>query len=170
VASGLRHDLALQDKSALAALIAEFVGGQLKVAPEHRAEPVLRLMRKPAWPVFEEFLAFFETASRQAGKEQYLVPYLMSCLPGCGEADMADLAAWLKAKGWRPRQVQAFVPTPGTLATALYFAGVDPQGRPISLARSEAERRRQHRFLSPPEETARPRSIARRGWRAKSRP
>ena len=148
-ASGVRLDLALEDPGYVRALVGEFVGGQLKVAPEHKSAAVLRLMRKPRFETFERFLTLFERASAEAGKEQYVVPYLMSAFPGCTDADMHDLARWLRAKGWRPQQVQCFVPTPGTVATAMYHAAIDPDGRPIPVARTDAERLRQHRILVP---------------------
>lgn len=144
VASGLRYDLALKDPKALQALVAEFVGGQLKVAPEHVVDGVLKLMRKPGLRVFQRFLDIFTQESRQAGKEQYLIPYLMSGLPGCTDADMAAMADWLKKRGWRPRQVQCFIPTPGTLATAMYYAQATPDGRPLYVARTDAQRQKQH--------------------------
>lgn len=149
VASGVRHDLALQDPEYVHALVSRYTGGQLKLAPEHTGSRVLRLMRKPPLDVFTRFMATFERLSREAGKEQYIVPYLMSAFPGCTDADMHTLARWLKAQGWKPRQVQCFIPTPGTVATAMYHAGIDPEGQPIPVARSDAERLRQHHILVP---------------------
>lgn len=148
-ASGVRHDVAVLDESYVRALVGEFTGGQLKLAPEHSCERVLWLMRKPPFKAFEEFLTVFQRLSRQAGKEQYVVPYLMSAFPGCTEADMRSLAAWLRRRGWRPQQVQCFIPTPGTVATAMYHAGIAPDGTPIHVARKDAERLRQHRILVP---------------------
>jgi uncharacterized radical SAM protein YgiQ len=150
VASGVRYDLALQSPAYTETLLRRFVGGQLKIAPEHISPPVLELMRKPGPEVFERFLAVFQQVSQAAGKEQYVVPYLLSAFPGCGEGDMALLSAWLGKKGWRPQQVQCFVPTPGTVATAMYAAGIDPKGSAIFVARGERERRRQHEMLVPP--------------------
>ena len=147
VASGLRFDLALRDENALAAYTMDFTGGQLKIAPEHCADAVLRAMRKPSLPVFERFLDAFAALSRKAGKEQYVIPYLMSAHPGCTDDDMRELARWLKKRGWRPRQVQCFIPTPGTLATAMFYSGKDARGNPIPVARSDAERLRQHHIL-----------------------
>lgn len=149
VASGLRHDLALQAHRALKALTMEFTGGQLKVAPEHISERVLRGMRKPGREVFERFLEEFRRHSEAAGKEQYVIPYLISAFPGCTDQDMRELADWLRARGWSPRQVQCFIPTPGTVATAMYFTRLDPEGNPIHVARSDAERLRQHGILCP---------------------
>jgi uncharacterized radical SAM protein YgiQ len=147
VASGVRHDLALRDDDYLRGLVGELVGGQLKLAPEHCSDRVLGLMRKPRFASFERFCARFDEVSRAAGKEQYIVPYLLSAFPGCTDDEMRDLARWLRRRGWRPRQVQCFVPTPGTVATAMYHAGIDARGRPIHVARSDAERLRQHGIL-----------------------
>ncbi len=147
VAGGVRFDLALRDSEALWAYTSEFTGGQLKVAPEHTAPEVLRLMRKPSIRTFERFLEAFAAACGRAGKEQYTIPYLMSAFPGCTPEHMRETAAWLKKRNWRPQQVQCFIPTPGTVATAMYFAAIDPDGKPIYVARSDAERLAQHRLL-----------------------
>ena len=147
VASGLRYDLALTEEEFARAFVQRYVGGQLKVAPEHSEDAVLARMRKPGFAVFERFLRFFTAASKAKGREQYLIPYLMSALPGCRDEEMRRLKRWLDQHGWRPQQVQCFIPTPGTLATAMYYAGVDTQGRPIPVARSDADRLRQHRIL-----------------------
>jgi len=147
VASGWRMDLALADLPALSALIREFVGGQVKVAPEHASAHVLRLMRKPGFAVFEEFLRVFARESSQAGKRQFIVPYLMSAAPGCSEQDMRELADWLGARGWKPTQVQCFIPLPGTAAAAMYYAKTDLAGLPIHVAATDAERLRQHAVL-----------------------
>ncbi|MGE4299245.1 MAG: YgiQ family radical SAM protein [Desulfovibrionaceae bacterium] len=149
VASGLRLDLALRDQATLRDYVAEFVGGQLKVAPEHSDPATLRRMRKPAYEHFETLCAVFEKESRASGKEQYIVPYLMSGFPGCTDEAMRALADWLRGRGWRPRQVQCFIPLPGTVAAAMYFAGVDADGAPIAVARSDAARLRQHGILVP---------------------
>lgn len=147
VASAVRHDLALRSPIYLRTLVRRFVGGQLKLAPEHCVDHVLRLMRKPPFLLWEAFLERFEEESAQAGKEQYIVPYLMSAFPGCTEDDMKALAAWLRRRGWRPQQVQCFIPTPGTVASAMFYAGIDESGTPIPVARSDADRLRQHRIL-----------------------
>ena len=158
VASGIRYDLGAKQKEPLRTLVREFVGGQLKIAPEHSSERVLALMRKPAFEQFEAFLSLFERESRRAGKEQYVIPYLISAFPGCTEDDMRALAEWLHKRGWKPRQVQCFIPTPGTVATAMYHAGIDTEGNPIHVARTDRERLRQHHILMPehgaPEKTA----------------
>ncbi len=149
VASGWRMDLALQDKAALGIMIREFVGGQAKVAPEHLCDDVLGIMRKPGVAIFERFLQEFEKQSAKAGKKQYVIPYLMSAHPGCTKNHMRELASYLAARNWRPQQVQCFIPLPGTMAAAIFFSGVDERGRPVYVARSDAERLQQHGLLMP---------------------
>ncbi|MFT4302532.1 MAG: radical SAM protein, partial [Desulfovibrio sp.] len=149
VASGVRADLALRDASALAAYTGEFTGGQLKVAPEHCATGVLSLMRKPPLEVFEAFLASFVRQSKAAGREQYVVPYLMSGFPGCTDDDMRTLSSWLRQRNWNPRQTQCFIPTPGTIATAMFYCGKNEAGEDIYVARTDAQRLRQHGLLMP---------------------
>ena len=149
VASGVRADLALRDADALAAYTGEFTGGQLKVAPEHCAPSVLELMRKPSLDVFEVFLDSFVRQSRAAGREQYVVPYLMSGFPGCTDEDMRTLSRWLRQRHWNPQQTQCFIPTPGTIATAMFYCQRDETGEPIYVARTDAQRMRQHYILMP---------------------
>ncbi|MDD2219072.1 MAG: YgiQ family radical SAM protein [Desulfoplanes sp.] len=154
VASGVRFDLALQDMKALIGYLNEFVGGQLKIAPEHVCDSVLALMRKPGVKVFEEFLSVFSRETAKAGKEQYVIPYLMSAFPGTTDDDMRTLAGWLEARGWHPRQVQCFIPIPGAVATAMFYTGFTPNGKKIYVARTDADRIRQHRILIPAEGTS----------------
>ncbi len=147
VASGVRFDMALQDPEALKAYTTEFTGGQLKVAPEHICGPVLRLMRKPDLAVFEEFMQAFGELCRASGLEQYVVPYIISAFPGCTMEHMREMAAWFARRGWKPRQAQCFIPTPGTVATAMYYSGRGPDGEPVYVARTDAERLEQHHLL-----------------------
>lgn len=147
VASGVRPDLALRDPEALAAYAVEFTGGQLKVAPEHCRQRVLELMRKPGPEPLEAFLDAFVAANRRSGREHYVIAYLMSGFPGCTDEDMHALARWLERRHWSPRQTQCFIPTPGTVATAMFWCGRDEAGNPIPVARSDAERLRQHGIL-----------------------
>lgn len=151
VASGIRADLARRDPMAMAAYTGEFTGGQLKLAPEHCSRTVLEMMRKPPVDVFEDFLASFMRQSRKLGREQFVVPYLMSAFPGCTDDDMRSLARWLRQRHWNPRQTQCFIPTPGTIATAMFYSGKNEEGEDIFVARSDAERLRQHRILMPRE-------------------
>lgn len=168
VASGWRIDLAVTDMRSLACMIREFVGGQAKVAPEHQVNHVLKLMRKPGFETFETFLDLFDRESKKAGKKQYVVPYLMSAFPGCTEEDMHALHDWLDARGWKPEQVQCFIPLPGTAAAAMFHAGCDMQGNPIHVAKTDAERLRQHAILMP--DTGRPPGQASHRGRGRKRP
>lgn len=147
VASGVRPDIALREPRALAAYAREFTGGQLKVAPEHCRPGVLARMRKPDTATLDAFLEVFARVSREAGREQYVIPYLMSSYPGCTDDDMRALSRWLRQRGWNPRQTQCFIPTPGTVATAMFYCGQDESGQSIPVARSDAERLRQHAIL-----------------------
>ncbi|MUM78003.1 YgiQ family radical SAM protein [Pseudodesulfovibrio sp. F-1] len=149
VASGWRMDLALTDMQPLARLIRTYVGGQAKVAPENMAEHVLRLMRKPSFATFERFLEVFGRESAKAGKRQFVIPYLMSAFPGCTDNDMLALGRWLRDRGWKPEQVQCFIPLPGTAAAAMFHAGTDLAGKPVPVARTDAQRLRQHGLLLP---------------------
>ncbi len=149
IASGIRADIAMHEAEAINAYTCEFTGGQLKIAPEHCASAVLNYMRKPPLDVFEVFLKAFKAQSIKAKREQYVVPYLMSAFPGCTDAHMQELAAWLKQRNWKPQQVQCFIPTPGTIATAMFYTGKDTKGQTIYVAKSDAERLRQHRILIP---------------------
>jgi uncharacterized radical SAM protein YgiQ len=147
VASGIRHDLALQSKEYVDLLTRYFVGGHLKVAPEHYCSRVLDLMGKPHFDVFEEFEGRFKESSRRAGKQQYLVPYFMSSHPGCTTQDALALTEYLISRSWRPRQVQDFVPIPLTLSAAMYVSGRDAKKRKIHVPRGRAEKRLQAALL-----------------------
>jgi radical SAM superfamily enzyme YgiQ (UPF0313 family) len=143
VASGIRHDIALESPEYLDLLVRYFVGGHLKVAPEHNCPHVLSLMGKPQFDIFEQFEQRFNEARRRAGKEAYLVPYLISAHPGCCPDDALKLTEYLVSRSWRPRQVQDFVPVPLTLSTAMYVSGTDPKGKQIHIPRSRKEKRLQ---------------------------
>ncbi|MHC4511384.1 MAG: YgiQ family radical SAM protein, partial [Planctomycetota bacterium] len=147
VASGIRHDLALKNREYLDMLVRHFVGGHLKVAPEHSCSHVLDLMGKPGFDVFEKFEHRFAEARRRAGKEAYLVPYFISAHPGCRPEDALKLTEYLISRSWRPRQVQDFVPIPLTLSTAMYVSGLDPAGQSIHVPRSRKEKRLQAALL-----------------------
>ncbi len=149
LASGLRHDLALCDRDFVEAVAGLHTGGHLKLAPEHVDREVLRAMRKPPIEVFEEFEARFLAASRAAGKRQYVVPYIIAGFPGCDPAAADRVGAWLAGRGQRLRQVQTFVPIPGTRAAALFAAGRDEKGRAVFVP-DLRERRRQKRLLTDP--------------------
>ena len=147
VASGIRHDLALQSNEYIDLLARHFVGGHLKVAPEHYCPHVLALMGKPHFDLFEEFESRFTGASRRAGKEQYLVPYFITAHPGCSAEDALKLTEYLVSRRWRPRQVQDFVPVPLTMSTAMYVSGTDSRGKNIHVPRGRAEKRLQAALL-----------------------
>lgn len=147
VASGIRHDLALQSSDYIDTLTRHFVGGHLKVAPEHYCPLVLEMMGKPAFEVFEQFEARFTEANRKAGKEQYLVPYFISAHPGCTIDDAIRLTDYLVQRQWRPRQVQDFVPVPLTLSTAMFVSGQDARSKGIYVPRGRGEKRLQAALL-----------------------
>jgi uncharacterized radical SAM protein YgiQ len=141
VSSGIRYDLLERQPAYLRELLAHHVGGLLKVAPEHLADRVTAIMRKPGKKAFDRFLALFRTESSRLGKTQYIVPYLMSGHPGCTLDDMVELALALKKYGLRVEQVQDFTPTPGTLATCMFYTGIDPfSGTAVHVARSDREK------------------------------
>jgi len=152
VGSGVRYDLAHADarngQRYLEVLIGSHVSGQLKVAPEHVCEGVLRLMKKPGVEEFERFRKEFDRYSRQAGKEQYLVPYFISSHPGCTTEDAVKLMEYLQANRWRPQQVQDFMPTPMTLASDMHWTGVHPlTGKPVHVVRDMREKRMQKALI-----------------------
>jgi radical SAM superfamily enzyme YgiQ (UPF0313 family) len=126
IASGVRYDLAERSPEYVEELARHHVGGQLSVAPEHVSPRVLEKMKKPGIESYERFQAMFACASKDAGKEQYDIPYFISGHPGSTLEDMVDLALWLKKNGRRPRQVQDFIPTPMAMATCMYHTGIDP--------------------------------------------
>ncbi len=141
VASGVRHDLALMDGRYLRELVREHTGGHLKVAPEHSSARVLRLMSKPDFAVFLEFLGEFR---RLSAREQYLVPYLISSHPGCTLEDMRELRSLLARHRLAVEQVQDFIPLPMTLSAAMYRTGADPfTGEDVFVERSAAGKLRQ---------------------------
>ena len=129
IRSGIRYDYLLEDKddTFLRELIEHHVSGQLKVAPEHISDPVLQKMGKPKEAVFHRFCDRFYAITKEIGKEQYLVPYLMSSHPGSTLKDAVNLAVYLKKHHIHPEQVQDFYPTPGTLSTAMFYSGYDPR-------------------------------------------
>ncbi|MEE4378531.1 MAG: YgiQ family radical SAM protein [Candidatus Competibacteraceae bacterium] len=126
VASGLRYDLAIRDPAYVRELVTHHVGGYLKIAPEHTEEGPLSKMMKPGMGAYDKFKTLFEKYSKEAGKEQYLIPYFIAAHPGTTDEDMLQLALWLKQHGFRADQVQAFLPSPMALATAMYHSGRNP--------------------------------------------
>ena len=128
VRSGIRFDylMADPDRSFFRQLVREHTSGQLKVAPEHSSNHALSMMGKPPIEVFEKFKSEFFSLCAEAGREQYLVPYLMSSHPGATMQDAVEMALWLKKWGYSPEQVQDFYPTPGTISTVMYYTGLHP--------------------------------------------
>ncbi len=157
IGSGIRYDLfyglndAEMEKQAriyLKELVLKHVSGRLKVAPEHNVPHVLKNMRKPSFDMFLHLKIDFENICRQTGLKQQIVPYLISSHPGSKASDMAELAAELKQLGYYPEQVQDFTPTPMTLATAIYYTGVDPYTmKQVYTARNPEEKKAQQRFF-----------------------
>ena len=128
VRSGIRFDYLMfdRDDSFFRALVSDHVSGQLKVAPEHCSEHVLNAMGKAPFSLFCDFEDKYFALSKRAGKEQYIVPYLMSSHPGSRLEDAIELALMLKKRHLAPEQVQDFYPTPGTVSTVMYYTGIDP--------------------------------------------
>jgi uncharacterized radical SAM protein YgiQ len=152
VGSGVRYDLAQADTKNgaryLKTLIAHHVSGQLKVAPEHVCEPVLQVMKKPKVDTFERFRRDFERYTKEAGKEQYLVPYFISSHPGSTVEEAVQLMEYLQDNRWKPQQVQDFMPTPMTLASDIYWSGYQPMTmKPVPVARDMEEKRMQKALL-----------------------
>ncbi len=126
IASGLRYDLALETPEYVKELVTHHVGGYLKIAPEHTEDGPLSKMMKPGMGTYDRFKTMFEKYSKEAGKEQYLIPYFIAAHPGTTDTDMMNLALWLKRNGFRTDQVQAFLPSPMSLATAMWHSGRNP--------------------------------------------
>jgi uncharacterized radical SAM protein YgiQ len=149
VASGIRMDLAQRDPEYLHELAAHHVGGHLKVAPEHTDPHVLGLMKKPVNNNFEGFAREFKKASAKAGKpKQYIVPYYIASHPGSDLHAMIDLAVFLKRNGYRPDQVQDFIPAPFDVATCMYYTGIDPFTKEqVYVARGLRDRKLQRALM-----------------------
>jgi len=150
VRSGVRFDYVMADRSDsfLLELTKYHVSGQLKVAPEHCIDAVLARMGKPYASVYEAFSKKYAELNERLGKKQYLVPYLMSSHPGSTLEDAVKLALYLKKHGVRPRQVQDFYPTPGTISTCMYYTGLDPRTMDkVYVPRSYREKEMQRALL-----------------------
>lgn len=126
VGSGLRYDLAVTSPEYVKELVQHHVGGYLKIAPEHSEDGVLSKMMKPGMGAYDKFKEMFEKFSKEAGKEQYLIPYFIAAHPGTTDEDMLNLALWLKKHDFKLDQVQTFTPTPMAMATAMYHSGKNP--------------------------------------------
>lgn len=150
VRSGLRYDYIMADKSDafLRELCQHHISGQLKVAPEHVSPKVLSVMGKPGRDVYDAFCAKYAKINQQLGKEQYLVPYLISSHPGSDLQAAIELAEYLRDINHQPEQVQDFYPTPGTLSTCMFYTGFDPRnGKPIFIPRTPQEKAMQRALL-----------------------
>ncbi|MDR1925245.1 MAG: YgiQ family radical SAM protein [Planctomycetaceae bacterium] len=148
VASGVRTDLALMDGRYIKELVENHVGGHLKTAPEHTNSAVLSMMNKPSFENYLNFCKEFTQYCESAGKEQYLVPYLMAGFPGTTLAITVESAVCLKQHNIKSEQVQEFVPCPGELATCIYFTGVNPMtGDPVFVPKKLRDRRLQKALL-----------------------
>jgi uncharacterized radical SAM protein YgiQ len=135
IASGLRYDLAVQTPEYVKELVTHHVGGYLKIAPEHTEEGPLTKMMKPGIGSYDQFKELFEKYSREAGKEQYLIPYFVAAHPGTTDQDMMNLALWLKKNNFQADQVQTFIPSPMAMASAMYHT----QKNPLKRVRANSE-------------------------------
>ena len=153
IGSGIRYDLAVRSPEYVKELATHHVGGYLKIAPEHIEAGPLSKMMKPGIGSYDKFKALFDRFSREAGKEQYLIPYFIAAHPGTSDADMLALALWLKRNGFRLDQVQTFLPTPLALATTMYHTGKNPlhkvsaTAEEVSVVRGGRQRRLHKAFL-----------------------
>ena len=158
IGSGVRYDLLLhrsKDETVNRAadeytreLIKSHVSGRLKVAPEHVADPVLELMRKPPFQQFRDFKRVFDRINRECGLRQQIIPYFISSHPGCREEDMAELAVITKSLDFQLEQVQDFTPTPMTISTEAWYTGYDPYTlRPVFSAKTPEEKLRQRQYF-----------------------
>ena len=150
IRSGIRFDYLLADKddAFFRKLVRDNMSGQLKVAPEHCSAHVLGCMGKPNFTVYQDFRKKYFALSKECGKEQYLVPYLMSSHPGSTLADALELALCLKRDHYAPEQVQDFYPTPGTASTVMFYTGINPlDGKPVYVATDYHEKQLQRALL-----------------------
>ena len=146
VGSGIRYDLMNEQYGK--ELITRHVSGRLKVAPEHTSDNVLKIMRKPSWEQYERFHRFFEKVNAEAGLRQQLIPYFISSHPGCTNKDMQELAERCKLLHYRPEQVQDFTPTPMTLATTIFYTGLNPYTmEPVYVAKTKEEKQKQNSYF-----------------------
>ncbi len=152
IASGLRYDLAVEDPEYVKELVTHHVGGYLKIAPEHTESGPLDKMMKPGIGAYDSFKKMFDQFSKEAGKEQYLIPYFIAAHPGTTDEDMVNLALWLKKNDFRADQVQAFYPSPMATATAMYHSRKNPLRKVTYKSDSvetvkSPEKRRLHKAL-----------------------
>ena len=152
IRSGIRYDYLLADKKQefLDELCRYHISGLLKVAPEHIAPQVLARMGKPGKEVYLKFMRMFTQKNKEIGLPQYLVPYFISSHPGCTLNNAIELAEFLRDIKHNPEQVQDFIPTPGSAATAMYYSGIDPEsGETVFVARNPHDKAMQRALMHP---------------------
>ncbi|PWE00895.1 YgiQ family radical SAM protein [Marinilabilia rubra] len=158
IGSGVRYDMLLDPKASveehnthnkyISELISKHVSGRLKVAPEHTSDQVLKIMRKPSFNLFKKFHKIFSKINQEKGLNQQIIPYFISSHPACKEEDMAYLAAETKSLNFNLEQVQDFTPTPMTLATVMYYTGLDPYSlKKVYVPRTKEEKHNQRQFF-----------------------
>lgn len=150
IRSGIRFDYLIADKddSFFRELCEHHVSGQLKVAPEHVSDPVLKMMGKPENSVYQTFTKKYKQINEKLGKKQFLVPYLMSSHPGSTMKEAVELAEYLRDLGYMPEQVQDFYPTPSTISTCMYYTGVDPRTmQPVYVPKNPHEKAMQRALI-----------------------
>ena len=150
IRSGIRFDYLMYDKdhTFLRELCEHHVSGQLKVAPEHISNAVLQKLGKPSVEVYNSFVKAYKDMNKKLGKEQYLVPYLMSSHPGSTLKEAIELAEYLRDLGYMPEQVQDFYPTPSTISTCMYYTGLDPRTmEPVYVATNPHEKAMQRALI-----------------------
>ena len=150
IRSGLRYDYLTYDadQSVLEELIKHHISGQLKVAPEHMADGVLKVMNKPSFKIYKQFADRYKKLNEKLGKKQFLVPYLISSHPGCTLSDAVMLTEYLKSINYMPEQVQDFYPTPSTRSTCMYYTGIDPDTlKPVFVPKTQEEKKIQRALL-----------------------
>ena len=153
IGSGLRYDLAVKSPEYVKELVQHHVGGYLKIAPEHTEAGPLSKMMKPGIGSYDAFKQMFEQYSKEAGKEQYLIPYFIAAHPGTADEDMVNLALWLKRNGFKADQVQTFYPSPMATATAMYHSGRNPlrkigrNSEAVDIVKGDKRRRLHKAFL-----------------------
>ncbi len=150
VRSGIRFDYVMADRddTFLRELCRDHISGQLRVAPEHVSDKVLKAMGKPPHKVYRQFLERYERVNKLTGKKQYAVPYLMSSHPGSTLKEAVELAEYIRDLGYMPEQVQDFYPTPGTISTCMYYTGLDPRNmKPVYVPRQPHEKAMQRALI-----------------------
>ncbi len=144
ISSGVRYDVALEDPNFMFRLTSKNISGHLRIAPEHTHDRILALMRKPNREVWERFAAEFKKNTEKSGRKQYIVPYIIAAFPGSTIGDMQAARSFLETQGAIPRQVQIFLPTPMTVATAMYFCGRSyPDGELLRIPKKVSDKQKQ---------------------------